>query len=316
MKDLIVINAYTPDTQRLKILQNFLTQLNSKKEFDIMVVSHSPIPEYFYEYFDYFVYEKSNIVLKDLKYKYLTEYRTENWKLITTESTPFNHFIAAYRLFYLGLINAKKLNYKKVHFIEYDTIIESTGFFKHNSDLLEINSLVCYKRNSPPFLLSFPMSFNVEKLESYWFDYNEVDVYEFLEKKDLKTLEAYLQYLIDNQPFCFFESREKINQSGIKINIHSSNPNPNWICPVVDGDKFILFVLNKQDIFFNIKYIINDEPNIHNKTIESGHWYFMYLCEYDDIETLQVITNNNHIINYDFKNIDKVLYKEKNKLIK
>lgn len=312
MKDLIIVNSYTPDSNRLKILENFLKELNIKKEFDIMVVSHSQVPEYIFEYIDYFIYEKSNIVLEDIKYKYPMEYSTDKWKVVTTEARTFNHFIAAYRLFYLGLINSKKLNYKKVHFVEYDTTIKNLNFFKNNSNLLENFSLVYYEINTSPFLISFPMSFNVEKLKDYWFDYNEDNIYEYLEKNNYKTIETYLKKLINNQSECFAESSDKIKESDVQINIYSSAPDLNWVCPIIRDDKIVLFVKNMSDDIFNIKYIINNEETIHNKTIKVNHWYFFDLCLFDDIKTLQIIKDNKNIVNYDFNLLDKFLYKEKN----
>ena len=44
MKDLIIINSYTPDYEREELLRSFVKQID-KTDFDLMVVSHSRLPD-------------------------------------------------------------------------------------------------------------------------------------------------------------------------------------------------------------------------------------------------------------------------------
>ena len=141
MKDLFLITAYTPDDERKDLLRNFVSSID-RELFDVMVVSHSSIPEDVINKINYFIYDSSNILLTDVEYKYLMFYGNEKFNITTTENRPFNHFLAAWKLVTLGLSNAKNEGYKKVHCIEYDTELSSLDEFIENSSLLDRHSLV------------------------------------------------------------------------------------------------------------------------------------------------------------------------------
>ena len=66
MKDLITIFNYSPDDRRKKILHDLILDLQDLKEdFDILVVSHSPISDITLDLIDYFYYDKNNELLTD-----------------------------------------------------------------------------------------------------------------------------------------------------------------------------------------------------------------------------------------------------------
>jgi hypothetical protein len=45
MKDLIMVTAYCPNDEREYILRNLVTSLENHKDmFEVMIVSHTPIP--------------------------------------------------------------------------------------------------------------------------------------------------------------------------------------------------------------------------------------------------------------------------------
>ena len=66
MKDLFLITAYTPDDERKNLLRDFISSID-KKLFDIMVVSHSSIPEDIINKVNYFIYDSSNVLLTDFE---------------------------------------------------------------------------------------------------------------------------------------------------------------------------------------------------------------------------------------------------------
>ena len=65
-KELILVLTYCPNKERKEILFNFLKQLQKfRKSYDILVASHTPLDNNFFEYFDYFYYDKNNTLLYD-----------------------------------------------------------------------------------------------------------------------------------------------------------------------------------------------------------------------------------------------------------
>ena len=120
MKELILITSHTPDNNREHLLRN-LVKCVKNTEYDIMVVSHTPIPKDIMEDVDYFFFEKKNSLLYNIKDKAMLVFENESFIVRTSETKKYNHGLAFLRLLKAGLVNAKNLKYKKVHFFEYDS---------------------------------------------------------------------------------------------------------------------------------------------------------------------------------------------------
>jgi hypothetical protein len=69
-KELILIPSYCPDKKRKEIFFAFLKQLqNFRDKYDILVASHTPLDTHFFDYFDYFYYDKNNVILTNIEYR-------------------------------------------------------------------------------------------------------------------------------------------------------------------------------------------------------------------------------------------------------
>ena len=319
MKDLFLITAYTPDDERKDLLRNFVSSID-RELFDVMVVSHSSIPEDVINKINYFIYDSSNILLTDVEYKYLMFYGNEKFNITTTENRPFNHFLAAWKLVTLGLSNAKNEGYKKVHCIEYDTELSSLDEFIENSGLLDRHSLVYYSTNYQPSIISFPISFHLDKINEQWFICDEEDLKNQLLTKHIKTIEDHELKILANEPNKLKKSHLLLSENNIKINTYYSGGEDIWVTPVVDkNNNLIVFSYNprqhltKKDILvYNIKILVNDEfyTNYDNKL---GGWHLTFVKNFDKIKNLTIIRNNKKIVNYDFNKIDKQQFKELNR---
>jgi hypothetical protein len=319
MKDLFLITAYTPDDERKDLLRNFVSSID-RELFDVMVVSHSSIPEDVINKINYFIYDSSNILLTDVEYKYLMFYGNEKFNITTTENRPFNHFLAAWKLVTLGLSNAKNEGYKKVHCIEYDTELSSLDEFIENSSLLDRHSLVYYSTNYQPSIISFPISFHLDKINEQWFICDEEDLKNQLLTKHIKTIEDHELKILANEPNKLKKSHLLLSENNIKINTYYSGGEDIWVTPVVDkNNNLIVFSYNprqhltKKDILvYNIKILVNDEfyTNYDNKL---GGWHLTFVKNFDKIKNLTIIRNNKKVVNYDFNKIDKQQFKELNR---
>jgi hypothetical protein len=70
MKDLIIIGSHCPDFERQEILNKCVDYLKSiRTDFDILISSHVPIPEFISNKVDYVFYDKNNEFLYDAKYQ-------------------------------------------------------------------------------------------------------------------------------------------------------------------------------------------------------------------------------------------------------
>lgn len=307
MKDLIIINSYTPDYEREELLRKFVNQID-KTNFDIMVVSHSRLPDDLYEKVEYFIFDKENEVLTNIESKYSSWWGNESFQIHTTESRKFNHSVAAYKLFFIGINNAKILGYKKAHIIEYDTLLNDMSHFNDNSKLLDNYSVIYYKTNYTPALISFPMSFNLHKLNEEWFKLQKHKII----NSDYKTLEDLEIFLLKQQQDTYYKSHETLKDGSIKINLYASFGKEIWTCPLVDeNNDLILFVNNKNKEDLKVKVVIN-ENTIKNLVTKPNHWSIIRLSNYENTNNLLIIKQDKEIIEYDFTKIDKDTYKIKN----
>jgi hypothetical protein len=318
-KDLFLITAYTPDDQRKDLLRNFVSSID-KEMFDVMVVSHSSIPEDVINNINYFIYDSSNVLLTGFEHKYIMFYESDKFTIHTTENRPFNHFIAAWKLVTLGLTSAKNEGYKKVHCIEYDTELFSANEFIENSSLLDRHSLVYYSTNYQPSIISFPISFHLDKINEQWFICNEKDLKNQLSTGHIKTIEDHELKILANEPHKLPKSHNLLLEKDIKINKYYSGGEDIWVTPVVDkNNNLIVFSYNppqhltKKDILiYNIKILVNDEFHKSYDNKLRG-WHLTFVENFDKIEKLTIIRNNKKIVNYDFNKIDKEKFKQVNR---
>jgi hypothetical protein len=317
MKDLILITTYAPDNPRRSMLRDFVKSIN-KDLFDIMVVSHSSIPEDIIDNINYFVYDSDNSLLTDVEYKYQMYYNSDKFKVFTTENRPFNHTLAALKLVTLGLSTARTEGYKKVHCIEYDTDFQSDKEFIENSKLLDEHSLVFYKTDYPPSIISFPVSFNIDKINNQWFEFDKGSLEEWVRNDPFKTIENY-EILLIRKENSYEKFYTKLKENGIIINLYYSGGEDVWVTPVVDNNNnLMLFSWNKINTFqledtllYNIKAIINNE-SYHNLNVSLNTWNLKVLGNFNDINTLTIIRNGKKIIDYDFDKINKDKYQSLN----
>ena len=319
MKDLFLITAYTPDDERKNLLRDFISSID-KKLFDIMVVSHSSIPEDIINKVNYFIYDSSNVLLTDFEYKYIMYYENDNFNIYTTENRPFNHFIAAWKLVTLGLLTAKNEGYKKVHCIEYDTELLSIDEFVENSILLDKHSLVYYSTNYQPSIISFPISFHLDKINEQWFICNEKELKHQLSTGHIRTIEDHELKILNNEPNKLSKSHTLLFENNIKINKYYSGGEDIWVAPVVDKeDNLLVFSWNRPQTLlkenvssYNVKILIDNKDYIDYDN-QLGAWHLNPIKNINDIQNLTIIRNNKKIVTYDFNKIDKNKFKSLNR---
>lgn len=311
MKDLLIITSYTPDNIRKNILRNFINQID-KKRYDLMVCSHSEIPTDLFEEIDYFIYDKENLLLKSFEHKYSMYWKNNDFEIHTTEARDFNHFLAAYKLVFSGLSNAKIMGYSKAHVIEYDTSIVNMNEFDENSEILNEYDIVKYSTDYTPTIISFPMSFNIEKINHEWFEFDKDKLFNFVESNPYKTIEEYENYLLSKESNVYSKSYKVLKENGLDINLYFSGSDLSWYCPVVNSSNdTIMFIDNKNNEPVNISVIINYNE-IKNFYVNPKHWYMNTIKNFDEVENLTILKNNKPFREYDFLKIDKENYKSKN----
>jgi len=307
MKDLILITAYTPDAERIQLLDELLNTVN-RELFDVMISSHSSISDKVVEKADYFIFQKKNVLLTDLDQKIKWWFGNGSFEISTTEFKTYNHLIAAGSLVLNGLSAAKNFGYEKVHFLEYDSRILDDSEFIENSQLLEEYSVVWYEHKDLKTVFSL-ISFNVKKINENWFDLSDNIFYSFLEESEANILESFnLKMILNENAFCKGTSDQSSNR--VETCRYTSDEK-DWITIVSDDHQFILFNFNHTGIN-DIYVVINDEEIRSFQNHSKGTWMTHPLGRTEEINKIKIFLNDALIRSYDFSIIDKEKYIKKN----
>jgi hypothetical protein len=314
MKDLILILNYSPDNKRQELLRNLINDINNN-EFDIMIVTHSFVPQDISDKVDFVIYEKENLLLTDIRNKYGVNYYNSDFTITTTECKKYNHGFSVLRLILIGLTSAKNLNYHKVHLFEYDSEIKNTQEIKDNSKLLDEYSVIWYQWENFIFPTS-PVSYNLLKISNSWFETTKEKLLEFFNENKSNTCEQYHMNLISESDDVLTKKMKSLEDNGIKINLNSDIIKYEWVIPVYDDKtkKMILFSWAKNETKdVEIKLIVNNTKILYH-IVKPGNWILRDIDEIDKIENILIVVNN-EIRNYlDFTKIDKNYYINRNKI--
>jgi len=308
MKDLILISSYCDTSEKKEYLRNLVKKLNEEYVyFDLMIVSHTPIPEDIVEKCEYVIYDKKNTKYENLEIIGPSYYGDDSFainSIYTCFGNPITYHIAIWRMIILGNILAEKLGYKKVHHIEYDTLLNDTFEFYENSGLLDEYDVVIYKQKNT--MCGFYQAWKVEKICSH------------LKTVDDDWLKSYSENTFANNPETLFENLLKIDTLVFEKDYDLLEKNGNYFNKSLEKVKAIGFCFpfynSEQDSlnFFcwnNGKEsveitIIYNKTQIIVKSIDPNVWNMFLVDEsYDKAKNLVVMVNNEIKNIFDFDEI-------------
>lgn len=309
MKDLIFISAYCPDENRESILRELVISLNKFKErFDIMVVSHTTIPLDIQKKVDICVFDKKNEILTDWDLLNQPWFNPNDERRIQSSFlSKKNTHLAIWRMFILGFSLAKNAGYKKIHAIEYDSIISNTDEFVENSNLLEKYDYVAYIKKAPTvddILFGSFLSINLDKIHPFLLKLDEDAIKQMIRDSSSKSPELLLQNLIDESNNVFYKDRVILDNKGNKFGIidgQIENEFIPWGLPFYDPltnkiDFLVWNTKNPNGVEYSI--IVNRNKFIYIDKTLLNHWRLVSLGSIDEIETILVLENNKLKDNY------------------
>jgi len=313
-RELILIAAYCPNKERKEILFDLLKQLQKfRKSYDILVASHTPLDTIFFEYFDYFYYDKNNVILTDI------EYRQNGW------FSPFDDYViwssylssgntikAILDLLTPSIALAKNLKYEKIHYIEYDTIITDDKEFADNSKLLNEYDYVIYNGEGTHSLDGSFFSFKTDCIVDEWKEVNEETLMKSYFGVYPKAPEGIMYNQIKKQRTFIEKNYHNLKLNGVELNkVHQNYSN--WDVPFFDPKdlklKFVSY--NKTNDDYDIKVIVNEK--LYNVGImKPTSWKIINLLDnFYDVEHIIVLKNNEKIFDLKFEDLkfkDKFKY--------
>jgi hypothetical protein len=313
MRDLILITAHIPDKKREDLLRNMINKLVGS-DYDIMICTHTPIPIDICNNVDYVIYEKRNEILTEVKFKYSLFYTTNDFIVESTEVSPFNHCLAILSSLKLGLKISKDMGYQKVHYFEYDTVFENLNEIEENSKLLDNFSTVYYKTQIIPGYPNSPISFNLEKIDTKWFQFDYNNLYKELETISTKLVEEHEYILLENIGNNYVKNELDLSSFGVLKGLNSINNDYAWNIICVDHKNTLLFFGDNPTVEVNKIQIIVNNQLFYNLEIIPNHWSSIELINYDEINYVMIIVNGVIRSQYDFNIIDRDLFKQRNSI--
>ena len=323
MKDLIVIGAYCPDKERQKLLNNLVDSLlNIQESYDILISTHSKIPEYIVDKVDYIFYDKdNNLIINDLKYLNQPWFKPNNETTIyTTFLSGYSTYLTAYKLLIGGLGLGKALGYKKAHFIEYDTHLPNFDEFFDNTKLLDSYASIQYKnKDILPWGIGNFISFNLTQIDPIFLEYDEKKLLSFIEHYG-KTNERVTEGIL-SRTSRLEKDFKVLEDKGIEVNLSSKAQKDEldfWTVPYYDPktDNINFICWNQRSEGpINVSVIINNNKLTSFENVAYRNYHIRELGPISEINEILVLVNNKIKTHIDFNSINKEDYKKTNNAV-
>lgn len=324
MKELILIGAHCPDDERESLLNQCVDVLQKCRDsYDILICSHTEIPNYITKKVDYVFYDKNNDLITDL------EYLNQPWfspmdgmTILSTYIGEYSTYLAVYRLLIAGLGLAKMFKYPKVHYVEYDTIMNDLSELYDNSKLLEEYDTIVIQKEQRDYELNLAwpmgnfMSFKVESINDLFTTYDKEKLLEILLKSNGKTNEKITNDIIHmNGNSVYVKNYDDIKNKDIYFALSDKTSKEDmsyWAVPFYNtkDDKVYAIVWNnKDDSPIDVSFIVNNRNIINLDQVKKFEWKMSVIGDIKDIDSIMVLVNNkiktNIILNDDNKEVFK-----------
>ena len=318
MKDLITIFAYCPDKKRLEILEEFLQQIQLvRQKYDILLVSHSPIPQILQEKTDYYYYDSNNQLLEDYKYRNKFWFRSESFTINSVLVYPPSTHLAIYRLLYYTFNFANFMGYKKIHCLEYDINLNNLDLIDNvNQDLEKVDSVMF--RAEDGWVYGTYFAFNLNNFDEERFKFNPEKILDALQNSDSKMTETITPVLLthNNRSIKYRTLEDLDPRSVYQKNDEHQNTELNWCVPVYDSNsnKLYFFIYNEKGLEYTVNVIYSDK-NLCFVNSQKGIWTLQELGDINEIEDVLILVNKKikHHVKFTFENMDS--FKTNNKII-
>ncbi len=306
MKDLICITAHCPNTEKRKILLDLVLGLQPiRDDFDIMVVSHTPITSDVQEKVDWAIYDKDNELLTEWKYQNSPWFHPENKHIQSIFFGAGNTYLPVHKQLITGYSLAKTFGYEKIHMTEYDAYYKDFTEFYDNSKVLDDYDAVLYKKPDGYGEINIEWGLGcfhaakISSLDERAFNYTSDSIKKELENASIKTTEKRTEdiYTANNNKV-LFKDHKLLTQNGNQIrlvNFHALNLDMQWAVPVYDSKiNQIVFVgwnesSNKP---CNVTVIINNFRVLNFPNLEKLRWFIEPLGTPEEISDITILINN------------------------
>jgi len=313
MKDLIMISSYCNTKEKEEVLRNLVLQINQHSDnFDIMIVSHTVVPDDISDKCDLVLYDKKNELLYDWDLRCKPWFNPGNERQIMSIFTGFfNTHLAIWRMLILGNSVAKNIGYKKVHHIEYDTSINDFSQILENSILLETHDCITYTKTKDTvdsILFGTYQAYRLDTLHDDLLNLNEEKLKIKIRESEDKSPEAMLYELLHTDKKGLVKNKKMLDSKFNNFGLTHSNLSYNhtaWCLPFYDKltDKLSFVVWNIEDENgpINVKVVYNDNQVFNFGEIFPKHWTMRDIDDFSNAKKMVVMLNDKIRNVFDFE---------------
>jgi len=327
MKELILIGAYCPDDDREKLLNNCIDSLQGcKDDYDILICSHTIIPEYITKKVDYVFYDKNNDLITDLKYLNQPWFSpVDGMTILSTYIGENSTYLAVYRLLILGLGFAKMFKYNKVHYVEYDSVMNNHNELYSNSKLLDEYDNVVYQKEQKNYEqnIAWPignfMSFKVDSIDELFTTYDKEKLLKILLDTSGKTNEKITNDIMKmNGNSIYIKDYNLLEENNIEVGLSRNTERDAmnyWAVPYFNTKENKVSVVvwnNKDEVPINVNFIVNQNQIVHVNGIKKFEWQIKDIGNIEEINSILVLVNNRVKTNIVFDEKTRELFKKTN----
>lgn len=292
-KNVIIISCYADSLYKKSILLDYIKQFKKLSTFDILLVSHIPLPENIIREVNYFIYDADNFLLPIEKTP-VSWFVLNNLKI---DILSCRHGYAFIKNVHNALKFVKNLRYDNFIFSDYDNILSEEDLLKINNIPQILNQhnkkLFVFKNynNSSKYGYSYESKFfagevnyfvdNVSLPASYE-DWTNLEPY----KSSTNIVEEIFVTLFNNFEDKLYLIEENINSYFSKSQIdifHHFNKKYSLIYNKNDKSKPLFFYITSEDGEFEL--IINDQSMFKTKYNKSS-WLLHFIDINEDDSTI------------------------------
>ena len=311
MKDLILISNYSDTPEKLDVLRNLVNQISQQKDFfDLLLVSHTTIPQDIQNKCNYVIYDSKNELLYDWDLRSTPWFNPGNEREIISIFTGYyNTHLAIWRMVILGNSFAQNLGYNKVHHIEYDASINDFSELIENSQLLDTHNSIYYVKSEDTvdnILFGSYWAYRLDTLPKDLLVLNEDNIKSQIKNHPSKNPEIMTQFLLESSGNYKVKSKSKLDKNNNFGLTHSSlaTNHTAWCLPYYDelNSKlgFIVWNMEYTNGDINIKLIYNQDQLINIGIIKSNQWRLIEIDDFNNAQSLIVLSNNKIRNTFDF----------------
>jgi len=238
MKNIIIIGTYPNEDYKVDMLKECIRRIKPLG-YEIMVVSHYPIPFEVQKEVEYVLYDKTNTITRSEL--------VPNWNFVSdtfmvTKISLGGHILAVTKNIYNGVNYAKNLGFEFFFYMEYDNLLNSEDLFKIET-------------------LRYSMYSEQKKMIFFNYPHQGHEIYETL------MFGGKVHYFQQNNvlPMCETDlNNERVSLERLFYLKHKQNENLFYLVPTLSKDFFSKSDINKEFEKYVVElFVSNKEPYSH-----------------------------------------------------